>query len=163
MTESIYSLVSRKIYQNKKALEDSLKVKLNIKNGIVTIEGDAPDEFVALQVIEAINLGFTIPKALFLREENTTFEKLLIKSIIKRNDLSQVRGRVIGTNRKVLDTIESLTDTFIVLHENTVGIIGSIENVSNASYVLKRIIAGSKHANMYAWLEKKKAEERNTL
>ena len=160
MTETIYSENARKVIQNKKLLEDSLKVKLTIKSKVVTIEGDSPDEFVALRVMEAVNLGFTIPKALFLLEEDFAFEKLAIKNIVKRNDLSQVRGRLIGTQRKVLDTIESLTDTYLVVHENQVGIIGKIEDVDKASYVLKRIIAGSKHANMYAWLEKKKAEER---
>lgn len=160
MTETIYSQVTRKINQNKKVLEDALKVKLTIKSGVVTIEGESPDEFVALRVIEAINLGFTISRALFLKEEDFIFQQLAIKNIVKRNDLSQVRGRLIGTQRKVLDTIESLTDTYLVVHENQVGIIGKIEDVDKASYVLKRIIAGSKHANMYAWLEKKKAEER---
>jgi ribosomal RNA assembly protein len=160
MTEQIYSESIRKIMQNKKQLESALKVKISSKEKILFLEGKSPDEFLALEVIEAINLGFTIPKALFLTEENTIFKKIQIKPIARRNDLSQVRGRIIGTNRKVLDTLESLTDTFIVLHDNSVGIIGSIENVDNVAYVLKRIIAGSKHANMYAWLEKKKAEER---
>lgn len=160
MTETIYSESARKIIQNKKLLEDTLKVKLSIASKVVTIEGEAADEFVALRVIEAINLGFVVPKALFLKEDDFTFQKLLMKNITKRTDMSQVRGRLIGTQRKVLDTIESLTDTYIVVHENSVGIIGKIEDVDKATYVIKRIIAGSKHANMYAWLEKKKAEER---
>jgi len=163
MTETIYSDNARKITQNKKILEETLQVKFSIKSGVITIDGKSEDEYIALQVIEAINLGFTIPKALFLKEDGFLFEKLSIKNIIKRKDLSQVRARLIGTQRKVLDTIESLTDTFLVVHENHVGIIGRIEDVEKASYVLKRIIAGSKHANMYAWLEKKKAEERNII
>jgi ribosomal RNA assembly protein len=161
--EQIYSNNTRKILQNKKNLEQSLKIKISAKNNIIFLEGKAEDEFLALEVIEAINLGFSIPKSLFLKEDNTIFKKILIKPIAKRNNLSQVRARIIGTKRKVLDTIESLTDTFIVLHENEVGIIGSIENAEKAEYVLKRIIAGSKHANMYAWLEKKKADERQAF
>lgn len=160
MTEQIYSKNIRKILQNRKSIQESLGIKLSVKDDIIYLDGKAEDEFVALEVIEAINMGFTVPKALFLNEENTTFLRIPIKPIARRNDLSQVRARVIGTKRRVLDTIESLTDTFIVLHENSVGIIGSIENVEKASYVLKRIIAGSKHANMYAWLEKKKAEDK---
>ena len=141
-------------------LEPNLKLKIKIKEDIVFLEGKAEDEFIGLQVIEAINLGFSVPHALFIKEEHTIFKKIPIKPIARRNNLAQVRGRIIGTERKVMDTIESLTDTFIVLHENTVGVIGRIEDVERAVYVLKRIIAGSKHANMYAWLEKKKLEER---
>jgi len=44
-----------------------------------------------------------------------------------------------------------------------IGIIGYIEDVKNAEYALKHIIAGSKHSAMYAWLEKKKAEEKFRL
>jgi ribosomal RNA assembly protein len=163
MTEKIYSNNIRKILQNKKLLETSLKLKMTNQANIISLDGKAEDEYLGLKVIEAINLGFSITKALFLKEEDFTFEKIQIKPIAKRNDLSQVRGRVIGQRRKVLDTIEGLTDTFIVLHDNSVGIIGRVSDVQKAVYVLKRIIAGSKHANMYAWLEKRKAEERNII
>jgi ribosomal RNA assembly protein len=160
MPEQIYSNNTRKIIQNKKLIEKEFSVKLNVKEDIVTIEGRAEEEYSCLQAIKAINLGFSVNKAVLLKDENFIFREIPIKPIAKRKDLSQVRGRVIGENRKSLDTIESLTDTFICLHDNKVGIIGSLENVEKAVYVLKRIIAGSKHANMYAWLEKKKVEER---
>jgi ribosomal RNA assembly protein len=145
---------------NKKQIEETLDIKIEIKNKIVFISGKADKEFVALQVIEAISMGFSVPKALMLNNDEFIFQKILIKPIANRKDLSQVRARVIGTERKSLDTIEGLTDTNIVLHKNIVGVIGKISDVEKAVYVLKRIIAGSKHASMYAWLEKKRAEER---
>lgn len=160
MTEQIYSESIRKIMQNKKQIETALEIKIEVKDRVVFITGDTDKEFIALQAIEAINMGFSVPRALSLREEGMTFQKISIKPIANRNDLTQVRARVIGTQRKALDTIESLTDTNIALHNNTVGVIGKLEDVEKAVYVLKRIIAGSNHANMYAWLEKKKAEER---
>jgi len=159
MTEQIYSQSARKILQNKKQIEDSLEIKLYIKSGIVILEGHPENEIVALEVIEAINLGFSVSQALDLKREDFIFEKILIKSIARRRNLVQVRGRVIGEERKVLRTIEYLTDCDIVLHGNTVGIIGARENVENASYALKRIIAGSEHANMYAWLEMQQARK----
>jgi ribosomal RNA assembly protein len=160
MTEQIYSEATRKININRKQIEDSLGVKMEVKNKIVFISGDADKEFICLQVIEAINLGFSVQKALSLQDEEFIFQKIPIKPIANRKDLTQVRGRVIGTQRKALDTIESLTDTNVVLHKSIIGVIGRREDVEKAVYVLKRIVAGSKHANMYAWLEKKKAEER---
>jgi ribosomal RNA assembly protein len=165
MSTQIYSENTRKILQNRKILEKELKVKINleIKNKIIIIEGKAEDELIALEAIEAINLGFPISKVILLKNEEFTFRKLQIKAITKRHNLSQVRARVIGAKRKALDTIESLTDTFIALHNNDVGIIGKISDVQKAEYVLVRIIAGSKHANMYAWLEKKKAEEKRSF
>ena len=161
MAEQIYSQSTRKILQNKKLIEDSLKIKISAKNNIVTLEGKGEDEYIGLKVIEAINLGFPVPKALLLKEEDVIFEKVLIKSIAKRKDLSQVRARIIGTQRKALTTIEDLTGTIISVHENTVGIIGRYDDMQKALFVIKRIIAGSKHANMYAWLENQKILEKS--
>lgn len=157
--EQIYSKSIRKINQNRVVLEKGLNVKISTQNNIVFLEGKAEDEFTALEVIEAINMGFTIAQALDLKREGFFFERIPLKAITKRTDMSQVRARVIGTERKVLRTIESLTGCDIVLHDNLVGVIGPIDEVKKASFVLKRIIAGSEHAKMYAWLEKKYAEE----
>ena len=163
MTEQIYSRNARKILQNKKQIENSLGVNLSIKSGIVTIEGKPEDEQIALRAIEAINLGFSVAQALDLRHEDFVLEIIGIKKIAKRKNLSQVRGRVIGQERKVLRTIEFLTNCEIVLHDNNVGIIGELKNVERASYALKRIIAGSKHANMYAWLELQTSREKQSF
>ena len=160
MTEKIYLENSRKIIQNKKQLESSLKVKLEINGGVVTIDGDSDKEMVALNVLEAIELGFDLASALDLRLDDFAFEKIKIKNIAKRNNLYQVRARIIGTQRRALDQIESLTGCEIVLHDNTVGIVGHIEDVKRAGYALKKLIAGSKHANVYALLEEQNAKER---
>ena len=158
MTEQLYTQNRRKILQNKKLLENSLKVKISVQDDTLFFDGEAKDEFLALRVFEAIDLGFSINKALLLTDEDYVFEKVLMKKVTRRKDMSQVRARVIGTNRKALDTIESLTDCFVVVHENTIGVIGRLEDVNNALFALKRIVAGSNHANMYAWLEKKRLE-----
>jgi ribosomal RNA assembly protein len=159
MVEQIYSKSIRKIQQNKTAIEKGFNIKILTKENIVFIEGKAEDEFIAMNAIEALNMGFSVAQVLDLKREGFILEKIPIKAITRRINLAQVRARVIGTERKVLRTIESLTDCDIVLHDNTVGVIGPIEEVKKASFVLKRIIAGSEHAKMYAWLEKKYAEE----
>ena len=160
MTEKIYLESTRKIIQNKKQLESSLNVKLSINGGVVTIEGDSPQEMTALMVLEAIELGFDISTSLDLKQDDFTFEKIKIKNISKRHDLSQVRARIIGTKRRALDQLESLTGCTLVLHDNTVGIIGPVEDVKRAAYALKKLISGSKHANVYALLEEQNAKER---
>lgn len=161
--EQIYSNNTRKIIENKKLIENTLKVKLNINGKVIAIEGKAEDEFLALQFIEAINLGFSINKALNIKEEDFIFIKIPIKAIATRKNLAQVRARVIGAKRKALNTIESLCDCKIVLHNNLIGIIGHTDSVKKAEYSLQHIIAGSKHSAMYGWLEKKKLEEKQSF
>jgi ribosomal RNA assembly protein len=160
MTKQIYCENPRKIFQNKKAIETAFRIKLLKQENIIKIEGEESNEFTALQALEAIDMGFAISDALLLKEEDFIFEKIKIKSISHRRNLSQVRGRIIGEERKVLNNIEYLSDTNIVLHDNLVGIIGLSDNVRKASYALKKLIAGSKHANVYRYLEEEKAKER---
>jgi len=102
--------------------------------------------------------GFSVAKALDLKYDGFEFRKIKIKSVTSRKNLSQVRARIIGKHRKVMDNIEYLTGCDLALHDNTVGIIGPREAVNVAEEALKNLIAGSKHATIYAFLEKMKKE-----
>jgi KH domain-containing protein len=163
MTKQIYSALARKIGQHKKEIETALSVKLNISSNVITIEGEATNELTAEEAIEAINLGFSIDQALELKNEDFIFQKISIKKVTKRSDLSQVRARVIGTERKALRNIEYLTNCDIVLHENVVGVIGQFDDVKKAVYALKKLISGSKYANVYKYLEDQRVRERETF
>ncbi len=160
MVEQIYSEVPRKILQNKKSIQTTLKVKLSVKGSIIEIKGNPTDEMITREVIEAIGMGFTVPQALDLKNDDFTFLKIPIKVISHRKDLSQVRARIIGTQRKVLKNIEFLTNCDIVLHDNSVGIIGNDEDVKRAAYAMRKLIAGSKHANVYMYLEEENAKQK---
>lgn len=159
----IYSDNIQKIIRNRKEIENRLKVKIETKDKIIFINGNAESGYLASIFLEAVNLGFSINKALLLTDEEFTLEKIMIKSITKRHNLSEVRARVIGAKRKAMDTIENLTDCLIALHGNEVGIIGRREDVKKAAYAIRNIIAGSKHSAMYSYLEKKKAEEKQSF
>jgi ribosomal RNA assembly protein len=163
MTEQIYSEKSRKVISNKKEIERAFNLKISSKGNIIFIEGKPEDELLALNAIEAINLGFPIDEACYLKDENIAFQKISIKTISKKKNRELIRGRIIGERRRVLDTIEDLTDCKIVVHDNLVGIIGRIEDIEKAVYAVKKIIAGSRHASIYAYLEEQKALERHQL
>lgn len=163
MVKQIYSANIRKIFQNKKTIEDAFKIKITKKDEIIEIEGNPENEFIAVEAIEAINLGFPVSEATILKQDGFAFDKILIKSISRRRNLSQVRGRIIGVERKALNNIEYLTECAIVLHDNTLGVIGRAENVKKAVYALKKLIGGSKHANVYRYLEDEKAMEKEEI
>lgn len=162
MTEQLYVESINKIIQNKKILEESFKIKISNKGHLLFIDGKAEDEYLAVQAVEALNLGFSIKEAVLLKNDEFTFEKIYIKNITKRRNMNDVRGRVIGEGGKALRVLEELSETYISVHDNMVGVIGEISNVKKAVYALKRIIAGSKHSAMYSYLEKQKVIEKNT-
>jgi KH domain-containing protein len=147
-----------KIMKNKNRLERMLNVKIILKKDEISLEGAPENEYIAEKVIDAINLGFSLPVALLIKEEDFLFEILDIKHYTRRKDLETVRARLIGRGGKTLKTLNTLTECHFEIKDNCVGIIGSPECIKNAQNAVISLIQGSKQANVYSFLEKHHAE-----
>lgn len=143
-----------RIIKNKANLEKELDVKLNIIGKEITIIGEPEEEYIAEKVIEAIDFGFPIPNALSIKKEEFLFEILNIKEYTNQKDFERVRGRIIGKDGKALKTISTLSNCYIELSGNKLGIIGEAECIRNAEEACKLLIKGTKHSNVYSYLEK---------
>jgi len=143
-----------RILKNKKRLEKTLNVKITNRGKEVYIEGEAEEEFIAENVVEALNFGFPFSTALILKDGETIFETINIKDHTNRKDLERVRARIIGTKGKTLKTLTQLTKCSFELKDNEVGIIGDPEYIERAQEAVISIIKGSKQSNVYAHLEK---------
>lgn len=152
--KTIYSEKLPRILKSKKKLETTLNVKISNRGKEVSIAGEPEDEYTAEKVIDAINFGFPISDALTIKNEDSLFEVISIKSHTKRKDLERIRARIIGTEGKTLKTLCTLTKCFFELKNNEVGIIGSPEHIKNAQEAVISIIKGSKQTNVYSFLEK---------
>jgi len=142
------------VAENRKKLESNLDVKITIKEKEISIDGSPENEFIAGNVIEAVNFGFSVPTALLIKGEDFIFEVLNIKNYTHRKDLERIRARIIGSGGKTFKTLKELTDCNFAIKDNEVGIIGSPELIKNASDAVVAIIHGSKQANVYSFLEK---------
>ncbi len=160
MTQEIYAQNLKEIINNRDIIEKELKVKISNQGRNIFIDGPGENEYLCLKIIEAINLGFSLNKALSLKNENILFQVLNIKEITKRKDLREVRARIIGTLGKTKQNLQNLSDCLISIHNNQVGIIGEAEYIKEAIISLRCLIQGSKQGNIYARLEKKKKERR---
>lgn len=152
--EKINITSTGKIRQNKEAIEKKLNVKITIRGKQATIEGEPVEEYEASTIIEALDFGFPLRDALKLTDENVIFRRLPIKHFTKRKNLEEVRARIIGRKGGTLRAIEEVSGCGVVLHENTVGVIGEAENIEEATTALKKLIKGSKQANVYSFLER---------
>jgi len=150
----------RKVLQNKKQIQSGLKVKITNKGKLIFINGKPEAEFTTLQVIDAINLGFSPERALLLKDENIILQTLNIKDITKRHNLDEIRGRIIGTQGRTLKTLNKLTNCAISLKDNHVGIIGNTKEIEDGIQALTSIIQGSKQGNVYGRLEREKKQKR---
>jgi len=147
-----------RIIKNKKNLEKELDVLLEINGKEVSISGEPENEYIAERVIEALDFGFPFSDALNIKKEDFLFEILNIKEFTNQKDFERVRGRVIGKDGKALKTISNLSNCHVELSGNKLGIIGDSESIRNVEEACKLLIKGSKHSNVYAYLEKHKIE-----
>lgn len=158
--ETIQIKSTHKIRQNKEAIEKKLAVKITIKGKQALIKGNPVEEYEALTILDALDFGFSIKDAIRLTDENVVFRKLPIKQFTTRKNLEEVRGRIIGREGKTLRAVEEVSGCGVVLHENTVGVIGPAENIEEATTALKSLIKGSKQANVYRFLERMNVAKR---
>jgi len=152
-----------KIFKNKRVLENKLKVKLEFdkknKNNIKII-GKEVNIFDAEQVLLAMDFGFNAETALLLKNGNYLFEILYLKDYTRRKNLKEVRARIIGKKGKAINTLKNLTGSEIMLKENSLGIISLAENIEKITTALSNLIKGSKHSNVYSYLEKKNRDKK---
>lgn len=158
--QEIYIQNILEVLRNKKLLEKELNVEISNKGKFFFVEGKAENEYLALEILDAVSIGFSVDKALLLKGENMMFQNLNIKDLTKRHDLDIVRGRIIGIDGRTLKTLKILTKCELVLKNNEIGIIGDADEVQDAVQAVNSLVRGSKQGNIYSRLERKRKEKR---
>ncbi len=159
MVQEIYIENLKEVIRSKKRLERELKVKITNKGHLVFVDAQPEKEFIAIEVLEAINAGFSADKALDLQQDNFMLQTVHIKDITKRNDLERVRARIIGTKGKTLKTLSNLTNCEIAMDDNEIGLIGPAEEMEDAVQAVTSLINGSKQGNVYGRLERQRKKK----
>lgn len=146
--------------ETKKELEEFTACKLDIdsKEGDVKISGGDSIKMYALrEVVKAVGRGFNPEIARLLLKQDYSLEVINLLDFVRNKDhFERVKGRVIGSEGKSRQTIESLTDTFISVYGKTISIIGDSEGVIASKKAVESLLQGSPHSNVYRWLEKNK-------
>jgi len=134
------------------------KIKVDSEEGDVLITGDELKCFITLNIIKAIGRGFNPKIALKLLNEENILEIINMEDYLRdnKNKIFTAKARLIGTNGKARKSIEALTFTNISVYGKTVAIIGEIKEAEIAKQALINLIMGSKHGNVYAFIDKRK-------
>jgi KH domain-containing protein len=152
--EEIYLYRLKEIQKNKEKLEKSLGISIEINGKKAILSGDPLAEYEATIIFQAINFGFSVYKALILKDPEYTFRIIPIKVHTRKKNLESVKGRVIGKNRKTMDAIENISSCYIKLKDNEVAVIGYADTIEEVSTAIKSLIKGTKQSNIYHFLEK---------
>ena len=158
--QEIYIENIKEVLRNKSKILKELEIKLTNKGHNIFIDGKADKEFIALEVLEAVNAGFSVDRALQLKQEGMMLQTLNIKNITKRSDLERVRARIIGKKGKTLKTLNNLTDCDLAMSGNKIGIIGHPDEMEDAVQSVTSLIQGSKQGNVYSRLERQRKQKR---
>ena len=143
----------------KKEIEDRTKTRLKIdsQEGNVIISGeDSLDVYNTVNIVSAVGRGFNPKIALLLLKENFVLEIIDIRDFSGKSKVKQIRikSRVIGKEGQARGLIEEITNTHISIYGKTVSIIGEVERAFMERRAIEMLLHGSKHSNVYSWLEK---------
>jgi ribosomal RNA assembly protein len=145
----------------KKLLErlSGIPIRVDTEGEVTFDDGtEGCDPLKALQlmdVIKAVGRGFNPHKATRLFEDDEYLEVIDLKDAVgdRVNQLSRVRGRVIGRGGRTREIIEELTGCNVSIYGNTVCLIGNSVSLPVARHAIDLLINGSEHASVYHYLE----------
>ncbi|OQX21160.1 MAG: hypothetical protein BWK75_03790 [Candidatus Altiarchaeales archaeon A3] len=161
ISEDRIGVVIGKDGEIKKKIEDKTHTKILISGTDVTILGSPYYEMLAQNIVDAINLGFSPEKALLLTKDYKDYSFEFIPLSEKRSP--HIRGRVIGTQRSVLNTIEKISECYVSVGKDGIGIIGDYEDVEDVREAIEMIINNGKFGTAYRFLENKKRQRKDDL
>lgn len=148
----------------KKELENQTGVSIDVdsKEGDVRlISKDSVSLYLLKDIVKAVGRGFNPEIAMRLLKQDYVLELLNLADFVKsQNQMTRLKGRIIGKAGKARATIEMLTDTNISVYGKTISIIGFCDNVAICKRALESLLLGSPHSSVFKWLEKHRKQQR---
>jgi ribosomal RNA assembly protein len=157
----------------KRELEKITQTILTIdsKDGLVVVEStdDSEDPLAvwkARDIAHAIGRGFSPQRAFALLDDDIYLRIVNLEEFGGTpNQIRRLKGRVIGKGGKTRRNIEELTNTYVAVMGNTVGVIGEVENQQIAVNAIVRLLRGAEHStvNRYLNAQRRQLKRRRAL
>jgi ribosomal RNA assembly protein len=142
--------------ETKDYLEKRMNVSLSVDSeGEVLLEGEPLDEFIGKDIVKAIGRGFDPAVALKLLSDEYGFKLIDLRDYADSDKARhRVMGRIIGEKGRTKEIIHEEVGAEVACYGHTVGVISKLETIDYAMEALFKLIEGSPHSNVYAYLEK---------
>jgi ribosomal RNA assembly protein len=140
----------------KEYLERRMNVSINVESdGSVELSGESVDEFIGKDIVKAIGRGFEPAVALKLLSDKYAFKLIDLRDYASSEKAQhRIMGRVIGEKGRTKEIIKEEVDADVACYGHTIGIISDLETLDYALEAVFRLIEGSNHSSVYAYLEK---------
>lgn len=144
--------------ENKELIEKKCNIKITLEGeGDIEITGEPMDVFFAKEVVKAIGRGFETNKALKLLANEYGLYIISLKEIARsENDMTRLKGRIIGEKGRIKIEIESATQSEVSVYGSTVSIISKIDTMEYAKEAIAMILDGAPHIAVLNYLAKTK-------
>ncbi|VVC02107.1 Uncharacterised protein [uncultured archaeon] len=142
--------------ETKDYLEQRMKVTISVDaDGQVEIGGDPIDEFVGKDIIKAIGRGFEPQVALKLLSDDYGFKIIDLRDYANNDKaMHRIIGRIIGEKGRTKQIITEELGSLVAVYGHTVSVISRLDTLDYALTGIFKLIEGSNHASVYAYLEK---------
>ncbi len=146
-------------------------ITIDSTDGLVIVESteDTTDPLAvwkACDVAKAIGRGFSPQRAFALLDDTVYLRLINLEEFGSTpNQIRRLKGRVIGQGGKTRRNIEELTETFVTVMGNTIGVIGEVENQQVAVNAIVRLLRGAEHStiNRYLNTQRRQMKRRKAL
>ncbi len=154
-------LVDKKMLRK---LTERLNCRIEMQDNEVVVEGAPYDEYNAKNVIQAFGRGFGIDKALKLLNDDYFFKQINLKDVFRNKDqIARIKARIIGSDGKTKNYIESVSGVDMAIFGSTVSAIGRIDELSAAEAAINVLIEGGRHKTAYRAMEMEKRKHKEEV
>ncbi|EGD71980.1 MAG: DNA topoisomerase [Candidatus Parvarchaeum acidophilus ARMAN-5_'5-way FS'] len=161
--EILMSSKKAKELSSQKKLLQKIKlhdVSIEFEGSTAHIKGESALEVMSVKnVVTAFNRGFDADISSLLLDDDYDIIVISLRDYTASDKRAmQLKGRVIGSRGMIKKRLMRETLCYINVYGKTISIIGQIENLSIVHSAVDMILRGAKHDNVFAMINKKKAE-----
>jgi len=143
---------------------DKLPEQLNIPETVLHLFKESPNFglWIAKSIIEAINIGFKPEKAFQLLNQEYIFETISLEDAAGNTQkiIKRIKGRIIGENGSMRQSIEKYSTAFISVYGNHIGFIADFDSLKIAQKAIDMLIEGLPHKTVLTFLQKRYQERK---
>ena len=150
----------------KKTLAERTGVDISVdsETGAVAVRsaGDPVIGMRVAEVVKAIARGFSPQRAMrLLDDDDTVLDVINLGNVTSTpRELTRLKGRIIGKDGLMRETIEESTGVFVSVYGKTVALIGGLEGLQVARDAMNMLVDGAPHPVVFSFLARKRGEFR---